>query len=171
MTGRLASRNRGITLVELMLVALILAIALAVTLPNFSNLIKDNRIETRTSEFVTDLAYARSEAIKRRSAIEVIATTTGEPTSAASWSTGWMVSDAPTQTVLRANSATSSEQLSNTEGISQLTFLPTGYIKLAGISITATTFKLCDDRQGEHGQIIRVAASGQIEREVNISCP
>ena len=170
MTSTLPYRNKGVTALELMLAVLVLAIVLAFSVPSFSNLLKDNRIETRTSEFATDLAFARSEAIKRRAKIEVSAAT-WEPTQPASWSKGWTVSDVTSQAVLRASSATSNETFDNAEGITQLTFLPNGYIKLSGINATATTFQLCDDRHSEYGQVIHVSASGQIERKVQILCP
>lgn len=169
MTCSLPYQHRGVTVLELMLTVLVLAIVLAFGAPSFANLIKDNRIEARISEFATDLAFARSEAIKRRAKIEISAVNL--QAQSASWSNGWIISDVDTQSVLRAaNSGSGNATFDNAEGIVQLTFLPNGYVKLPGLNATSTTFKLCDDRQKELGQSLRISASGQIERQTQIIC-
>lgn len=69
--------HRGLTLVELLVVVAITAILLMITVPAFQNLISAKRAEGVASEFVTDLEFARSEAVARSKDVSVSLVGTG----------------------------------------------------------------------------------------------
>jgi len=73
MSIRLHSRLRcaGFTMVELMSVVAIVAILLALVAPSFSNYIARKRLEGVFTELVTDIQYARSEAVQRNVSVRV----------------------------------------------------------------------------------------------------
>jgi len=84
--------HSGFTLLELMVSIGVLAILLAIGVPTFQNVIRNNRIAGSTNELVTALTYARSEAMKRGDPVTVCASSdeavcTGDT----DWSTGWIV--------------------------------------------------------------------------------
>ncbi len=79
-------RNRGVSLIELLVVIVILGILLRMAWLPFQELLENQRLRTVASDLAADLALARSEAIKRSSRVG-IARTTGD------WAGGWVVFD------------------------------------------------------------------------------
>jgi type IV fimbrial biogenesis protein FimT len=63
--------RRGFTLIELLVVVVISAILLTVAVPGFGKMLSKRRVEGVTSELVTDLQYARSEAVARNQNVSV----------------------------------------------------------------------------------------------------
>lgn len=57
-------RNRGFTLIELMVTVAVLAILLTIALPSFRGVMQSNRVATSTNELIAVLSLARSEAIR-----------------------------------------------------------------------------------------------------------
>lgn len=55
----------GFTMIELMVVLVVAAVLVTLAVPSFREMLARNRLEGVTSEFVTDLQYARSEAVAR----------------------------------------------------------------------------------------------------------
>ncbi len=65
MINRRTRHIRGITIIEMMIAVLIVAVLAALTVPSLSELFVRNRLETTANEFMTALNLARSEAIRR----------------------------------------------------------------------------------------------------------
>lgn len=75
----------GFTLIELMTVVSIVAIMLGVGIPSFRDFILSHRVSNASYDLAYTLNYARSEAIKRNTQVNVV------PVSAAAWENGWSV--------------------------------------------------------------------------------
>jgi len=84
------TREHGVTLIELMVTIAIVAVVLAVGVPNFRILLVGNRLAGVTNEFMGTLNYARSEAVKRGTTVSVCASSDGTACTGA-WSDGWLV--------------------------------------------------------------------------------
>ena len=65
--------HRGFTLVELIIVIVLLAVLAAIAIPSYSNMIITNRMTTEVNSFVSDLHYAKTEAIKRSRNVQICA--------------------------------------------------------------------------------------------------
>jgi type IV fimbrial biogenesis protein FimT len=86
-------RNRGFTIIELMITITILAILAGAGIPQFSRMIRDQRVKNAALDFYASLALARSESIKQGTDVAL------NPNSAANWAAGWQIVDASGATV------------------------------------------------------------------------
>ena len=154
----------GFTIIEMIVTVALLSVMLAVAVPGFGNLMQNNTIVSATNGFVSNLAYARNEAISRNTEITVctVSSTGGAivyPLSCASdgrWETGWVV----------WGDANDNNQIDNGEQILIAEPLPDGYTLRAensvfsnkvefssagdatgDLSSAADIFNLCDPTQ------------------------
>lgn len=99
-------KNRGFTLMELMVTIAILAIMVIIAVPDFTSIIQNNTITSTTNDLISSLHYARSEAIKRNTLVSVCATAdTTYTTCGGNWNLGWIVFVNPTGGTTINNSA------------------------------------------------------------------
>jgi prepilin-type N-terminal cleavage/methylation domain-containing protein len=66
-------RTLGFTIIELMTVLVIAGVLLVVAAPAFNDMLAKRRLEGHVNELVTDLAYAKSEAVQRNRHVELLA--------------------------------------------------------------------------------------------------
>ena len=84
------NRQRGFTLIELIITMALAAIVLTIGVPSFQAMMRNNRAATYTNEFMSALNLARSEAIKRGWRVAMCpGTQTGCNGNA--WGNGWIV--------------------------------------------------------------------------------
>ncbi len=69
--NRAGLRSRGITLIELLTGIVIVGILLAVAAPGFQTMVDRNAVVNEANRLVADIQYARSEAIKRGSPVNI----------------------------------------------------------------------------------------------------
>lgn len=89
---RARRRVHGVTLVELMVTLVVLAILMAIATPSFQMVRNSTRLSGQANELVTAIQLARSEAVSRRQWVTVCRSDNGTSCSTAttSWQ-GWMV--------------------------------------------------------------------------------
>ena len=89
----------GFTLVELMVVITLVALVLSLAAPSFSRLASAAAISSGVNQFLADMRFARSEAVRRGGGVILCrsdAPESSEPTCSASpapqgWASGWIV--------------------------------------------------------------------------------
>src|SRR3569832_829146 len=78
--ARLAKRQRGFSLIELMLTLVIAATLMGVAVPAFRGMVNSNRVLTQSNDIVAALNIARSEAISRIATITFCGAATASST-------------------------------------------------------------------------------------------
>jgi type IV fimbrial biogenesis protein FimT len=88
--------QQGFSLLELMTAVAVLGVLLAIGVPSFTQMVRDNRVVADTNELVVALSVARSEAVRRGLPVAVCART-GPTTDVCQtgtsndWANGWLV--------------------------------------------------------------------------------
>lgn len=84
--------QKGFTIIELMVTLVVLAIVLAIAIPNFSRQVINNNSLALGEEFITALNFARAEAVKRARSVSICASANSTACgNAANWSDGFIV--------------------------------------------------------------------------------
>lgn len=90
-------RVAGFTMIELIITMTIAGIIMALAVPAMTNLIKTHRLSGQANDLVGDLAFARSEAIKRGTTITICKQDAGnssprcDTNNTTAWTPGWTV--------------------------------------------------------------------------------
>lgn len=143
------ARQRGFTLVELVVTLAVAAVLVTLAMPDFSETLRQWRRDSATRALTTSFLLARSEAIKSSRRIMVCPSSTGTGcTAGTEWRNGWIVfvDDGTTnqafdagERILQVNSAQGGiASLISSGGVTFLQFLPNG-IMAAGATSGATT--------------------------------
>jgi type IV fimbrial biogenesis protein FimT len=151
-------RPHGFTLIELMLAVAMIAILLGIAAPSVRDLTMNARITSQANDLMTDLAIARSEAVKRNVRTAICASNTGVNCTNTAWNQGWIVitdsdqdgsltgTDVKIKEVAAldgGNSLTSTGHSTGPSGGPFVAFRPSGMSSPGGANIV---FTLCDSR-------------------------
>jgi type IV fimbrial biogenesis protein FimT len=199
-SGR-AGRERGLSIIELMLTVAIVALLAAMATPSFTIVVQNNRIRTQSSDLMSNLAIARAEAAKRNVRVTLCASTTWQntnPTCTGGGSTAWNLGyilfadvngdgnfDAGTDSViavaepltggnslgLPGGNSLQSNNFTAPAAADKFQYRPSGATNLPAVG---GTFKLCDVRTGSAGkQVGRLITINVTGRtsSVFVDCP
>ncbi len=151
----------GFSLIELIVTMTIAGVLMSLAAPSFVNFVKNNRLSSQANGLMADLAFARSEAVKRGA--NIIICRASDPFnactgSAGPWSTGWIVIDGAGQ-VLRLHEALDGQNTLTATGTlaDQTAYTNTGLITLGA----AESFSLCDDRPPSYARLIQISITGR----------
>lgn len=89
------NRPNGFTLIEVLIVVAIVALLAALAVPSFTTMLMKRSVQSAALALVTDMRYARSEALRRSVKVSICSLATGSTSacsgSPAQWENGWMV--------------------------------------------------------------------------------
>lgn len=162
-------RQRGFTLLELMVTITILALVLSFGVPSFQQVMADSRRTSDVNELLLSLNLARSEALKRNQHVSICKSADGAACGdvATSWNDGWIVfvnnGSANVDTVnvgeeilLVKPALSRNAVLTPDAGVADFAaFRPSGRINTSG------GFVLCDGRSAEHARGVFISPTGR----------
>ena len=135
------ARSAGFTLIELLTVVVIVGVLAKIAAPAMQQLVQSTYVRSATTDLQTTLYFARSEAIKRATNVEVVACSNHMPGTCGSgspkWNNGWIVRIAGGGATLRTQDALNSK-LSDMTG-STITYRSDGRVVSAPSTIVMKT--------------------------------
>lgn len=152
------NRASGFTLVELIVTLVIAGILMAWAAPNFSGFIKNNRLSTQANDLMADLAFARSEAVKRGANITICRSGNGaDCLNGATWDEGWIVVDGAGQ-VLRVHEKLTGDNtiIASLAVQDSIVYNRSGLMTPAPAAVE--TISICDSPRG---RLIEIAITGR----------
>ena len=150
-------KNHGFTLIELIVTLAVIGVLFAIAAPNLQTTIQGNRLSGQYNDMRGDFAFARNLAISRNVSVTITSN------AGTNWSNGWIVV-APSGNARVSNTANS---IVISSSIASLTYSPDGTANVAA----ATTFKICDNRSGNHGKVLNVNFAGRVNLTSGVACP
>lgn len=84
-------QSRGFTLIELMLALLIAGVVLGLAVPSMGKMMERGQTTSTFNRLIGDLAFARSEAVKRGQPVVVCPSNNQSSCAGSDWSKGWLL--------------------------------------------------------------------------------
>ena len=149
-------RHRGFTLIEMMVTLTVLVILSMIAVPSFRDASLSSQLRSSANNFIATANFARSEAIKRGTAVTMCVSTDGATCAAGGWEQGWIVLSGTT--VLQHKSAAPSGfKVSAVGSVASLSFQP------IGVGATPATLTVCraTPTVGSQERVVTLDATGR----------
>jgi type IV fimbrial biogenesis protein FimT len=178
----ITEREKGLTLIELMITMALMSIVLVLGIPSFQEIIKNNRLTTATNALVGSLNLSRSEAIKRNVRVTVCKSSTGAGcTDSGTWDQGWMVfTDPNNSTTYESDAETLLFVWEGVDGNLKMTgeadvanyvsYIARGSTQRSDGGVQSGTIKACDAKDGGTGRRLRLAPTGRVQVAKESDC-
>lgn len=168
-------------MIELLVAVVLFGILAAIAVPNFAEIIRNERLVTQNNDLISDIAFARAEALRRGGRV-TICPTADQATCSIDWAQGRLVF----ADLDRDMEVTLGDEILRVRGVlpgsntlvwsgstQRLQFRGSGLpnaVNFDGATLRET-FKLCDGSLVNRGRIITVTTLGTYETTRNVTCP
>ena len=159
-------KQRGFTIIELMITLLLLGVMLTIAVPSFSSVFKQNRLAAQTNSILSSLNYARGQTINQNQVVDIEPITAGT-----NWTGGWKVrvNGADIQFFEEVENATLSLTHPGTSSgaSTKISYLSDGSVDALG-NITLTLTPSDCPTGNSDVRVITIALSGQSSSAVSV---
>jgi type IV fimbrial biogenesis protein FimT len=167
-------KNSGYTMIEILIVAAIATIVMAIGIPSMRDFIKNDRLSTQINTLVGHLAYARSEAVLRLKPVIVCASNDQASCTLTDWADGWIVfADVDSSggfsagdELLRVKQPLEGGNTMVSSAGAVITYDNRGFAAPGSTG----SFSLCDDRGATHIKAITISNTGRVRKGGSSSC-
>jgi type IV fimbrial biogenesis protein FimT len=178
----LRPRDRGLSLVELLVTLAIAALMMGMAAPSMAAIMNSSKLTSASNTFLAGLRLARSEAIRRGGRVAMCKSSDGvHCAEAGGWEQGWIIFhdpngnsmvDAGERLIQRTEAPDPGVVLTGTQNVARaITFTATGRNRTASGAMLAGTLTLCNkwDAGGPGRQIV-ISSGGRTRVQPLASC-
>ncbi|MBK8971948.1 MAG: GspH/FimT family pseudopilin [Hahellaceae bacterium] len=162
-------KTQGFTMIELMVVLAIAALLIGMAGPSFVEFIQNSRITSATNHMISQINFARSEAVRLNQAVNIAKTSATANTLTAGWTiysdggsaTGNSAYNAAEDRMLREFEGYGSRNINlktNSTGNNWIAFASNGTLAESGNTVLIA---VCDDRGVSKGRLITISLTGR----------
>lgn len=162
-------RQRGFTLLELMITVSVAAILLALGVPGMQDFIRNNRRAAEVNNLVTALHTARSESVSRNQRVGICPSTDGINCAASTtWETGWIVyvdadgdgtRDTADEDLLRVDAPV--DGMTVRASFQRLAYRPNGRMETFPDLAEQGEIVFCDGRGAAQARVVQIEVTGR----------
>ncbi|MCG4452060.1 GspH/FimT family pseudopilin [Pseudomonas sp. MMS21-TM103] len=156
--------QHGFTLIELMITLAVFAVLLAIMVPSYSDMTLGSKLRSQANDLVAGTLLARSEAIKRNSAVRMCVSDDGENCIAGGWEQGWVVfHDADDDGALDAGESVLLQHQAAPSGFKITGTVASVRFQGTGVGATQATLTACRATPGVGAQerVVNITATGR----------
>lgn len=162
-------RERGFTLIEMMIAVGLTALLLGMAVPAMSSFVNNARQTGAINDFVSSMHLARNTAITTNARVTVCASAGGAGCEVTTWDQGWVAFTDQNNNLLIDGDDAIISSASAIEGLSIrsgefaqiLQYRPNGRVLAAGGNGNSGEFTVCDGRGSDYAKVIIVELSGR----------
>ncbi len=172
------AKIRGFTLIELLVVISVMAILVALVVPSFGRMIQSNSVSSDVNTFLSDMRFARGEAVRRGTLVVMCASNNPETApdcdGGVNWHKGWIVfedrnnsgtydSTAPAEPLLRQQGpiSRSGGMIDGSGAATKFHFVATGRLRSVADATNITVSPASGSGDTTLQRIVCVSASGR----------
>lgn len=160
-------RNKGLTLIEVMIVIAIMTIIASLTAPSFNNLMRRQQVSGETDVLFSLIYFARSEAVKRNKVV-TICKSDNATQCGGDWTNGWIVFSDVDKDGSRDSGETliSSGKIGEGYQLGWSAFGSNNYIRFTANGLTLSqngSFKLCpNDNDARFARAVVISKTARV---------
>ncbi len=165
--------QQAFTLLELMVTLSIVAIVMAIAVPNMSQFVKNDRLTSYSNTLLSDLMLARSKAVQRNQPVIVCASSDQTTCTGGDFKDGWIVgvdtnrdgAIGNADELIRVQNKIKGDITYVDGGLNTIIFDSRGFAPTTNGQIS-----VCDSRGNAYAKSIAISPTGRTSRGGNPSC-